>query len=322
VEREVLDALRLLAASQHGLFTVQQARELGVTLMALRTALARGWLRQVRRGVYAFAGRLPSQWEPILAAALAAGPTAVISHRSAAAMHGFWGVAAGEPELTVPTTTGRSMTGVRIHRSAGLLPQDIVRRAPFEITSPIRTLLDLAPSTNDYLLPRIIDEGAIARLWTAERITERLDASGDTHRASVGRLRCLLAERRSESNPDSPLEQRVIRTIKPWLPPFGVHHRVTLGGRIVELDVAWPEYLLAAEIDGRKVRAASVTKFESDRLRSNLLELSGWQLVHITAGMDDLTILAQLVPFFPAGLIDRRLRADIARRAAIPARRG
>src|ERR1700722_15639661 len=112
VERHVLDSLRLLAANQHGLFTLRQARDLGATSSALRNAVARGWLRPVRRGVYAFAGRRPSAWESVVAASLAAGSAAVISHRSAAAIHGFW-AADTKPELTLPGPGHRSLEGVQ-----------------------------------------------------------------------------------------------------------------------------------------------------------------------------------------------------------------
>ena len=320
MERRVLDGLRTLAATEHGLFTCAQAAGVGASSRSLRYAIARGWLRPVRRGVYAFSGRQPSRWEPVLAAWLAAGPNAVISHAPAAAMHGFWGVADPRPELTFPGSGGRSLAGVRIHRPVRLLPDDIVRRGQVPLTSPIRTLLDLAPSTTDGLLSRILDEGAIARLWTAERIVKRLEAAGGERRLNSLRLRRLLALRLDEASPDSVLEQRVIRAIKPWVPPFLVHHRLDLCGRIVEVDVAWPEHLLAAEIDGRDVRVASLTKFESDRRRSNLLEMAGWRVIHLTAGMDDLTLLAQLIPFFPAELIDRRLREDVARLTLVPRR--
>jgi very-short-patch-repair endonuclease len=313
VLRSAIADLERIAAAQHGLFTTEQAYLCGLTLSALRNAVARGWLRSVRRSVYAFTGRPPSRWEPILAAWLAAGPGAIISHWSAAAIHGFWGVTGLAPELMLPGQGGRRMNGVRIHRFGALLPEDVVQLGQVQVTSPIRTLLDLTGSTSEYLLARMLDEGAVARLWRAEQIVERLDSAGGEHRLNTPRLRHLLELRLDEASPDSLLEQRVIRVIKPRLPAFVVHHRIALQGRTVELDVAWPEYLLAAEIDGRHVRVASRTKFDSDRLRSNLLEMHGWRVVHLSAGMDDMTILAQLVPFFPPTLIDQRVRSGPGR---------
>jgi hypothetical protein len=297
MDRVHVQALQRLASGQHGLFTSKQAEDLVVSRFALREAVDRAWIRRVRRGVYAFNGRPPSRWEAILAASLSIGPAAVISHAAAAAVHGFWGMAESRPELTIIRPGGRNLEGARIHRSTTIRPQDVVRRCGVQVTSPVRTLIDVVPSTNDYLLPRIVDEGAIARLWTAEDVGRRLDAA-DHHVPGAPRLRRVLAERFDEGHPDSKLEQRVYRLLKGRVPPFSVHHRIDLGGRVVELDMAWPAYRVAGEIDGRRIRLTSRTKFEADRLRSNLLERYGWREIHLTAAMDDVTMLAQVVPLF------------------------
>jgi hypothetical protein len=309
--------MHLISTEQLVLCTTAQAQDLGISYEELRHLSEQGWLRSVRRGVFAFSGRLPSKWEPILAASLAGGPAAIISHQAAAAVHGFWGVIDADPELTIVGSAGRRMAGVRIHHSTGFDPKDIVERHGAHLTSPIRTLIDLAPAMNAYGLPRMIDEGSIGRLWTPEDITARLDQFSTGRRGSK-RLRDLLEERQNESRPDSALEQRAIRIVKRWLPGFVVHYRVTLGGRVIEFDIAWPDYLLAAEIDGRSVRVASRTKFDSDRVRSNLLESHGWRVVHLTSTMDEHTLVAQLVPFFPDHLVEHwRLRAGGARRSAV-----
>jgi hypothetical protein len=86
--------------------------------------------------------------------------------------------------------------------------------------------------------------------------------------------------------------------MKGRVPPFEAHYRLQLGGRVVELDMAWPAYHIAGEVEGRGIRVMSRTKFESDRLRSNLLLRCGWREVHLTAAMDALTLLAQVVPLF------------------------
>jgi hypothetical protein len=174
VEPGQIEALQQVASGQHGLFTTAQAEELAISRSALRQAAARGWIRRVRRSVYAFVGQPPSRWEAILAASLSTGPCGVISHGAAASVHRFWGAAQADPELTLIGTARRHLDGVTIHRSTTMRPEDIVRRCGVEVTSPIRTLIDVAPFTNDHVLPRIIDEGSIARLWTAEELEARL----------------------------------------------------------------------------------------------------------------------------------------------------
>jgi hypothetical protein len=295
------------------MFTSGQAAAVGVPSKALYQAMERGWLRRVRRGVYAFAGRLPFQWESIVAVALAAGPDAVISHAAAAAIHGFWGIARPRPELTVPNRNGRLIQGAKLHRSTEMLPKDLHVRGAVRLTAPIRTLIDSAPAINDYLLPRVIDEGSIQRLWTPEQIADRLDEMGRPGHRGTFRLRGYLEARMGEGNPADVLEQRVIRAVKPHVPPFQIHHLVELDGRLIEMDMAWVEYFVNGEIEGRYIRMASRTKFDSDRERSNLLQRHGWRQVHFTATMDDATLLAQVVPFFPREVIDPRIWAEAHR---------
>jgi hypothetical protein len=314
MDRGQIGALRHTAAGQHGLFTTAQARHLGVSRSELEHAADHGWVRRVRRRVYAFTGHPRSRWEEVQAACLSAGPAAVISHASAATVHGFWGIAFPGAELTLPGPAGRSLAGVRVHRTTSMPSGDVVRRSGVQVTAPVRTVIDLAGRTNEHLLGRIIDEGAIARLWTVEEIGERLLEAAGGRRPGVRRLRRLLAVRLGEGHPDSPLEQRVFRVMKPQVPTFEVHHRIDLGGRVVELDMAWPEYRIAGEIEGRRLRMESRTKFDSERLRSNLLERYGWREVHLTAAMDDKTLLAQVVPLFPDGVVDRRVLLDLRRR--------
>ena len=116
-----------------------------------------------------------------------------------------------------------------------------------------------------------------------------------------------------EGHPANGLERRIIRVVKGQVPPYEVHHQIELEGRLIEMDIAWPDYLIDAEVEGRHVRMASRTKFEADRLRSNLLQRHHWSQVQLTAGMSDRTILAQLVPLFPREVIDPRVWAEAHR---------
>ena len=130
MDRLLLQRVLALAAGQHGLVTTRQAAELGFSADMVRTAVMRGWLRPVRRGVYAVAGiPIPaSDWQPIMAAVLAAGPRAAASHRSAAVIHGFDGIIAETPELVVPHGCRHQLPGVWVHRSRDLAPVDITVR--------------------------------------------------------------------------------------------------------------------------------------------------------------------------------------------------
>lgn len=296
----LIEQLLALAATQHGVVSTRQAMQLGVTPVMLRHAVRRGWLRPLRHGIYAVVGSPPSRWQPLMAAALAAGPDGVISHRSAAVIHRFHGVKAGLPELSYRNRGGRRLTGVTIHRPCDLGGDDIVIQRGVRLTAPVRTVIDLAPSIGDDLLGRILDEGAIKRLWTAEQVLGHLDQMGSRGRPGAARLRRQLLLRLEEGNPDSPLEQRVIRVLRPHVPAFKIHYADTFDGERIEMDLAWLDLKIDGEVDGMDVRSRSRTKFKRERLRQNVLAKYGWRILHFTSDMDDKELVAQIAALLPA----------------------
>ncbi len=170
-------ALSQLAARQQGLFSVTQAKQIGVSNAQLLRAEAAGQLRRARRGVYATAGVPPTRSEGIIGAALAVGPEAVVSHGSAAALHRFeYGaqeLTCGV-ELTVKRGRGVRLPGVVVHRAVDLRPDDVVRERGVLVTSSCRTLVDISGRLGPVLTERLLDEGLIARRWTVSRVQECL----------------------------------------------------------------------------------------------------------------------------------------------------
>jgi hypothetical protein len=228
-----------------------------------------------------------------------------VSHTTAAAMHRFHGVLADGIELTVRYPARRGLQGVRIHRSKSLRDEDTQDFHGMRVTTPMRTLLDLADRFHDPLLGLIVDEGALTRLWTPESVAARL---GDDRRGVPGitELRRILEPRLGEGNPDSRLEQRVIRVVKRWAPGYTLHHRVVFDGVVIEMDLAWVAEKIDGEVDGMWIRKMSRTKFERERRRENILAAHGWRIVHFTDKMDDETLIAQVAPLLgllpgPAG---------------------
>jgi hypothetical protein len=119
VERGALTSLCRLAEGQSGLFSAAQAAQLGISRGQLFRAASHGHLRRTRSGVYAFVGTPASLLEPLVAAALAMGPDAVVSHNAAACLHHLYGAVAraGRPELIVPRAERHHPLGVVIHRT-------------------------------------------------------------------------------------------------------------------------------------------------------------------------------------------------------------
>jgi hypothetical protein len=300
MDRSLIRQLVGIARGQHGLITARQAMMIGITRDALASAVAQGWLRTVRRSVYAVSGAPESRWQAVMAAALAAGPDAVVSHRSAGAIHGFDGVIDDFPELTVPNECRRRLANVRVHRSRLMAPEDVEARSSVHVTTPLRTVIDLAGSTSDYLLGKILDDGTVRRLWTPDLVASRVDMIGPAGRAGTARLKQLLDLRTGEGPQDGRLEQRVLRALKRFngeLPEPAIHYRVVLDGHVIDMDLAWPEYRIDGEIDGYHPHGQR-SDFDRDRLRANLLVAHGWRLVHWTSTMNDEAIVAQILPYF------------------------
>jgi hypothetical protein len=300
MRQEQVLALSQLAVEQHQLFTLAQAEGLGVSGESLRRAVAKGWLRRPRRGVYAFSGARSSVWEPAMAAVLGAGPGAALSHRTAAAIHQFpeilW---SGDVELSVPKSRQCRMEGVVVHRTSLLTPADVEERRGVLVTSPVRTLIDLAGVVEMSLLTAVLDEGALHRRWTYAEVAAGVDRVMASGRRGVGSLRQLVIPRVGTPIPGSALEREVLPMLAPFA-PFEVQYAIVLEGQLVILDVAWPVWKVAAEIDGWEPRARSRSKFDRDRNRGNLLLAHGWRVAHLTSAMDQRTVLHSVGRLLPA----------------------
>lgn len=288
-----------MAEAQGGLFTLDQARACGLAPATVDRRCRRGWLRRVRRGVFSFAGGARSHWDAVVAAVLAAGPAAAVSHRSAARVHGFPGILQGRfPEVTVPADVRVRLGGVRLHALGPVPPADLVERRGVLVTSPARTVVDLAGGFGDPLLGAVVDEGLVRRWWSVVDIESCLVRKGSsTHGAS--QVRRLLAVRRDLPGPDSHLERRVLAYLGP-LQPFEVHYSLDLGGIVVCLDAAWPWWKVAAEIDGRSYRERSRTAHDRESRKLNALTVNHWSVGHLTATMAADECLDAMLALMPA----------------------
>jgi very-short-patch-repair endonuclease len=287
------------AEAQHGVVTVGQLAECGFSTKAIARLCRSGWLRRVRRGAYAVGGRPPSPWEQAVAVALLAGPGATLSHYTAAAIHGMpVGLADDAVELTVELPRAPCFEGVRIHRVRGLGSSDVIKVKGIRVTTPARTLVDLAGRLAPDYLARVLDEGRIRRLWTPAELAATADRAGSRGRGRNSSLRELI-RRQDDVQIESMLEARIIRALQPFA-PFEVQYQLVLDGHVLILDIAWPRPRVAVESDGWGVRSRSRTKFDQDRRKGNLLAAHGWTVVHLTSAMSDDEIGETVGRFVPA----------------------
>lgn len=284
-----LDELRVAAAGHWDLALVADLGRFGLTRSQIARLRREGWFVDVRRGVVALGGGRPTAWQQVVAASMAAGPPSALSHLTAARIHRFAGVAPRGPdgsevriELTAPLRMQPRLAGCLLHRVTHLPEQDVTVRYGVRVTTPLRTLVDLAPRLSPVVLEKTIDEGLISRLWDEPGLhAATLSARG---RPGVGKLRRLMAARTAGQAGDSHLELTVTRALAS-LGPYETGYQVVVDGKVYVLDVAWPLYKVAAECDGWATRGRSRSKFDHERRKDNDLAAAGWSVVHLTSAM-------------------------------------
>ncbi len=171
-------------------------------------------------------------------------------------------------------------------------PQDVTRAHGALVTSPARTLVDMAGRLTPVVLERTLDEGLIGRRW---RVSELVACLGRSSPYAPGRadLSRLLELRREAPSADSALEARVFAALSP-LAPFRTHYVTDVGGAVYVLDVAWPGRRVGAEIVGRAHRVVSRSAFDRERRKLNVLGAAGWKIAHLTAAMSVAEMIASV----------------------------
>jgi very-short-patch-repair endonuclease len=267
-----------LAADQHGIVSVRQLAEAGIGWERMREREAAGWLRRVHRGVYALAGR-PLSWRGRwMAANLACGEDAILSHRHAAAL---WRIlpgrlAATDPiDLTIPHGRRCRVPGLRIHRTRSLDSAERTAEHGIPVTSPVRTILDLATCLGRRELERTVDEAEYRRICA----TDEVDRALVRHRGRAGTalLAEVLSRRAGPTRTRTELEEMFLALCRERDLPQPLVNAPLLG---LTVDFFWPPALVV-EVDGGQ---AHLTRraFQDDRDRDSLLESHGYTVVRFT----------------------------------------
>ena len=134
-----------LAENQAGYFTAEQAHQAGFSWERLSAYTASSRFIRVQRGIYRLVQFPGSAYEDLFVAWLRAGPNSVISHESALYLYKLSDVLPGEVHVIMPRTGSRRRRGIRLHTNR-LLPIDVTRREGLPVTTPARTIIDLAAS--------------------------------------------------------------------------------------------------------------------------------------------------------------------------------
>lgn len=242
--------------------------------------------------MHAIAGA-PSSWEQsLLAGVMAAGEGALASHASAARLHGFRGFD-GEPlEVSVPGRGRVRLPQILVHRAMGL-DADRARRSAIPVTSPARTLVDLAGRVGATELGALLDDGLRRRVVTLDGMAvciARLQRGPGRRPTVVHEVLC--ARMPGYEPGDSDFERHVLQLlVSAGIRGFVAQHQVRVGRRRYLIDVAFPELGLAIELDGWDVHRTR-TAFDADRARANDLVVAGWTVMRFTWNMPDERIVA------------------------------
>ncbi len=268
---------------QYGLVTNPQLTDLGWTRHQLEHALRVGRLVRVHPGVYRTIGSPICYRQRLLAACLASGRYAVVSHRAAAHLWGLE-VKQGPVEITVPYAKSPSLRGVRIHRSTDLVPQHTTARDRIPVTNPLRLLVDVGAVVPLAELATIVDAAVLEGLVTFPDIHAMVEVVAQRGRRGIGPLRTVLRDRPlGDARPERVLEPVMMRILHEHGIGGAVYQQVVkVGGHVFRIDIGIPHVKLGLEVDGLKwhgTRAAAIR----DRERRRLLRAAGWELMEFTA---------------------------------------
>lgn len=288
-------AIAGLAERQHGLVRRAQLVALGLSHGQIDNGVRRGRLITLHRGVYAVGHRPLSPLAPQMAAVLAAGDGARLSHHSAAALWELtpWRAAPPRPQVTlVGRDAGRRRPGITVHLVAEMHPRDMAIRHGIPVTSPARALAEIAPDLGRGEFARAFDRALKARIMTrnaAATTADRLAGRpGAAELAAVARAELAVGGETRSDNERALLT--LLRAARLPLPELNA--RV---GRYT-VDALWREEKLILEIDSFPYHGTRWS-FESDRARDLALESAGYTVIRITADQlqdEPLMVLARL----------------------------
>ncbi len=240
----------------------------------------------IRPGVFRIAGA-PATWhQDLLAACMATSSTAVASHRAAAKLWELPGFGdETEPEVTVTRHRWHRLAGVHCHETLALPRSDVTRRDTIPVTTPTRTLVDVARYAVSARLEEALDDALRRGLTTLDRLTARVDELSGPGRRGITKIRSLIDARDAAAAvPESVQERRLVRLLaRNGLPRPVLQFEICDGSRFVaRVDAAYPEQRIAIEYDSYMFHG-SRHRHELDLARRNQLQALGWQIFHATA---------------------------------------
>ena len=273
-------AVAALAGRQYGVVSHPQLLALGLSPAAIQWRIRTGRLHLVHRGVYLVGHRSMPERADEMAALLACLPAAIISHRSAARL---WRLLRrpGSSRPVDVTVVGREIhgqDGLRIHRVGSIDERDITQLGPIVLSSPARTVLELASALTIGGLESVIAEGI-------RRDPPLFDLAGlgdqvarNPGKRGVARLRRVAELDGGPQYTHEGAERRMLALVRRHGLPVPAANFVVNG---VEADFVWHAQRVIVEIDSHQYHLDPIA-FERDRTRDAELGALGWLVIRIT----------------------------------------
>lgn len=269
-----------LAARGHGVVSLPQLLGLGLSRQAVARRAAAGRLHRLHRGVYAVGHRKLTREGHWVAAVLAYGPDALLSHLSALALHGVRPNNRPLTEITVPLASARSREGVRAHASTALTPADRSVVDGIPCTSVARSVLDSGVALGVGGTKRAVERAEILRVFDLRDFGELLARAAGHRGAPV--LEAVLTDLREPDWTENDYEAAVLSLVRSAALTEPICQApMVLGGEAVRIDFLWPVERVALEADSYEFHGTRQA-FERDRRRDQLLRLAGYEPVRIT----------------------------------------
>lgn len=268
----------LRAARQHGCIRSDQLAACGLDRAAVARRVRKGWLHRVHVGVYAVGYPVATLHARFMAAVLAGGPGAFLSHWASCALAGIVRWNGGRIDVTAPGDGHRSRRGLRFHRSRSIAPRDVIERYGIPTTTAARALLEIAPRLSDLRLKRAVRQAQVEDLASVHQIADVLRRANGQRGAL--RIAAIIA-----TGP-APTASGHGDLVLDLILEAGFEHPVVNGPRPVGPttyfpDLRWPAQRLILEIDSSPWHDGPLSR-ELDGARQAELEAVGERVLRTT----------------------------------------
>ena len=278
---EVLAKVQACAAEQHSVIDAEQMAGCGASTIWVSRRVNEGVIDRIGPSVYRMGGVRKTFENRAMAAVLSVRGAALVSHRSAAFLHGFEAVGQpGSVEITVPRhRRPRGRIGLTVHESLAfdLAGATIRNRVP--VTGVARTILDCAPLLDRPI--RLLDDALRRKTVTWDELWGCF-LSHNVWGRNVGPYRDILLQRDGKAPAGGEFARRMAEMLtSAGLPEPVFEYRVVVDGHEYFLDLAWPERMVAVECNDAGSHDTPKA-FRRDPMKRNRCERAGWRYMEFT----------------------------------------